>query len=480
MNSERLALSTRLVRGLTTPKMMIFAICPPAAIFTLMILVCPDCGLPNIIRKTSKNCLNCQSDLFYGLISCVKHCGEWKCGEGHIHHTYPGDIIQTCGGSTITTDIHRKAVEQVSSVARTLWLQIRGSLSYRNGELDFAGRPNPTGKEFVEIFWKTATETAAKILDSPNETVRDVFVEMIASAEPNDLAAIKTSFALIPGSMSTFQIDELERDADIILIFVPDEIVSTITKNRLEGNPGFHAQKWLGLNITKRLSLQFALEDINLTVGSPLLCPRSDFNLRIINMKSNLRQKYHPRTNKDELQITDVWKNLPKNEGTGHIQLKDTPMKDDKNLPSPSDKKFRIFSTPKNNDCTKLKRRSRLSERTTSRIEMNYDHTHPLTSERQLYSEHSSLLFRPNEEDIFPESETWILGSDTSINKDWLSHFERDYDDICNQTTASITTDYDSDVLLCSAECNISSIASTLERRGRKRKWSEALGQTGL
>ena len=480
MNLEKLALSTRLIKGLTTPKMMIFSMCPPAALFVLMVLVCPSCGMPNIIRKLSKKCLNCQSDLFCSLISCIKHCGEWSCENGHIHHTNPGEIIERCGEETITTSIHAKAVEQVSSVARTVWLQIRGSLTYRNGANDFAGRPNPTAQEFIEIFWQVATDAAIQIMDSQNETMKTVFVETLANAEPNDLAAIKSSFALIPGKMSTFELEELEKDVDILLVYVPDEIVTVITKNRLLGMTNYHSHKWLGLNITKRLSLQFALEDINHVVGSSIIDPKIDFQLRIQRMQDKIRKIYHPRTQKDELKIIPSNKGDKAKQWNEYLQSKNTPMKDDLNLPSPSDKKFRIFSTPKNNDCTNLKCRSKLSDRTTSRIEMNYDHTHPLTSYRQLYSKHSSLLFRPLEEKILPPSETWVLGSDDSINRDWMSVFSEDFENICDQSTASISQEYNSDSSLEILDCNISGPSTNLGTRGRKRKWSEALGQAGL
>ena len=153
-------------------------------------------------------------------------------------------------------------------------------------------------------------------------------------------------------------------------------------------------------------------------------------------------------------------------------------MKDDKNLPSPSDGKFRIFSTPKNDDCSNLIQRRQLSDQTTSRIIMNYAQTHPITSYKQLYSEHSSLLFRPDKEKIIPESEMLILNSDDDIYNDWLSNFRIDYEDICNQTTRSITPNYSSGASLELLDCNISTPSP--KRRGTKRKWSEALGQASL
>ena len=111
---------------------------------------------------------------------------------------------------------------------------------------------------------------------------------------------------------------------------------------------------------------------------------------------------------------------------------------------------------------------------------MNYNHTHPLTSYRQLYSAQSSLLFRPNEEEILPSSETWVLGSDDSINKDWLSGFDEDFGNICDQSTASISLEYNSESTVKMLNCNISEHSINLGARGRKRKWSEALGQASL
>ena len=480
MTSESMHLSRRLLQGYTTPRMLIYSTCTPASLFTLMVLICPSCGLPNIISKSVRTCMNCQADLFQGLISCVKHCGEWFCENGKTHYTYPGELIKRCGQRSITFKIHEEAVEQVSAVAMTIWLQIRGSLTLRNGREDFSGKPNPTTLQFTEIFWEVATEAAADILDCHSEAMKCVFTETVSNAEANDLAAFKSSFALVPGAMSTFEIEDLERDADVLLTYVPDDLVAVIAKNRLSVGAGTinHAAKWLGLNITRRLSLQFALEDINHVVGSPIHDARVDFQLRITRMKSKLRPQFQPKTLKDELKLLSAEEGFFKENRVGHVQLEDTPMKDDKNLPSPSDGKFRIFSTPINDDCSKLVRRRQLSDQTTSRIIMNYAQKHPITSYRQLHSEHSSLLFRPDRKEIIPDSEMFILNSDDEIYDDWLSNFRIDYEDICNQTTRSITPNYSSEGSLEPLDCNISTLSP--KNRGTKRKWSEALGQASL
>ena len=475
-------LSRRLLQGYTTPRMLIYSTCTPASLFTLMVLICPSCGLPNIISKIVRMCMNmhCQADLFQGLVSCVKHCGEWFCEKGEAHYTYPGDLIEKCGQRSITIKIHEDAVKQVDAVAMTIWLQIRGSVTLRNGRDDFAGRPNPTTLQFIEIFWEVATEAAADILDCHSEAMKSVFTEMVSNAETNDLAACKSSFALMPGAMSTFEIEDLEKDADVLLTYVPDKLIAAIAKKRLSVGAGIinHAAKWLGLNITRRLSLQFALEDINQEVGSPIHDEKVDFQLRITRMKSKLRPQFQPKTMKDELKLLSAEDGFFKEDRVGHVQLEDTPMKDDRHLPSPSDGKFRIFSTPINDDCSKLVRRRQLSDQTTARIVMNYPQKHPITSHRQLHSEHSSLLFRPERKEIIPDSEMLLLESDDEIYHDWLSNFRIDYEDICNQTTRSITPDYSSGGSLETMDCNISTISP--ENRGRKRKWSEALGQASL